>query len=181
MSMAHIHTQDNQHDFTACAFILRTDLKEPALMFHKHRLLQKLLQFGGHVELDESPWAAVVREIREESGYDIDQLRIFQPKDWPTDIDNALACPLPFMVSTHRFGDLAHFHNDLAFAFVANEEPRHQPEDGETQTFTYLTRQQLAGLSADAIPKNVQRIALFMFDHVCSTWEAMPADMHRQK
>jgi len=47
-----------------------TEGAEPRIILHKHRKLNKLLQFGGHVELDETPWQAVLREIAEESGYD---------------------------------------------------------------------------------------------------------------
>ena len=66
--MAHIHTQPGQHDHTASAYIIRTDLDTPRIMLHLHRKIGKYLQFGGHVELNETPWQAVVHELREESG-----------------------------------------------------------------------------------------------------------------
>jgi len=63
--MAHIHTQPGQHDHTASAYIVRTDFDEPKIMLHLHRKIGKYLQFGGHVELHETPWQAVVHELRE--------------------------------------------------------------------------------------------------------------------
>lgn len=56
-----------------------TEGDEPRIILHKHRKLKMLLQFGGHVELDETPWQAVLREIAEESGYDKNQLKLLQP------------------------------------------------------------------------------------------------------
>lgn len=69
--MPHIHTEPGQHDLTVSAYIVRMDLPEPAIILHKHRKLNKWLQFGGHVEPHENPWQAVQREIREESGYEL--------------------------------------------------------------------------------------------------------------
>ena len=45
--MAHIHTEPGQHDFTASAFIIRTDTPEPKLLLHRHKLVGKYLQIGG--------------------------------------------------------------------------------------------------------------------------------------
>ncbi len=53
--MAHIHTQPGQHDHTASAYIFRVDFDEPKLVLHLHRKINKYLQFGGHIELHETP------------------------------------------------------------------------------------------------------------------------------
>src|SRR3954466_7704978 len=63
--MPHIHHEPGQHDFTTSAFIVRTDRSEPQAVLHEHRKIGKLLQFGGHIELTESPWQALLREVRE--------------------------------------------------------------------------------------------------------------------
>ena len=68
--MAHIHDQPNQHDLTACAFIIRQVDGEWRCLVHMHKKLGKLLQIGGHVELHETPWQSVAHELRE-SGRDV--------------------------------------------------------------------------------------------------------------
>jgi 8-oxo-dGTP pyrophosphatase MutT (NUDIX family) len=78
--MSHIHKKPGQHDHTASTFLFRTDFSEPKVMLHFHQKLGSYMQFGGHVELNETPWQTVIHELREESGYDIDQLQILQPK-----------------------------------------------------------------------------------------------------
>lgn len=77
--MAHIHTEPGQHDHTASGFIVRTDTPEPTLILHRHKKTGKYMQFGGHIELDETPWQAVRHELMEESGYDLSDLQILQP------------------------------------------------------------------------------------------------------
>lgn len=49
---------------TASCFIV----SESELLLHHHRRLNRWLQMGGHVDVDEAPHAAALREGREESG-----------------------------------------------------------------------------------------------------------------
>lgn len=62
--MAHIH---EKIDFTASVFVVNGD----AVLLHKHSKYDKWLQVGGHIELDEDPIEAVLREAKEESGLDV--------------------------------------------------------------------------------------------------------------
>jgi 8-oxo-dGTP pyrophosphatase MutT (NUDIX family) len=174
--MAHIHTQPGQHDHTASAYIIRTDFDEPKIMLHLHRKIGKYLQFGGHVELHETPWQAVAHELREESGYDIDQLRILQPEQRVKQLSDAVIHPQPAAHSTHPFGGgTDHFHTDIGYAVVAVEPPRHLPEDGESTTIKLLTRSELAAMPESDLPDNVKQIGLFIFDYCLKHWESVPA------
>lgn len=174
--MAHIHTQPGQHDHTASAYIIRTDFDEPKIILHLHRKIGKYLQFGGHVELHETPWQAVAHELREESGYDIDQLRILQPEQRVKHLSDAVIHPQPASHSTHPFGGgTDHFHTDIGYAVVADEPPRHLPEDGESTTIRLLTRSELAAMPESDLPDNVKQIGLFIFDHCLKHWESVPA------
>lgn len=65
--MAHIH---EKIDFTVAIFVVR-DRK--ILLIH-HRKLNKWLPLGGHIELDEDPEIAALREAKEESGLDVELL-----------------------------------------------------------------------------------------------------------
>ena len=64
-AMAHIH---EKIDFTVAIFVVH-DRK--VLLIH-HRRLDKWLPLGGHVELDEEPEQAALRETREESGFEVE-------------------------------------------------------------------------------------------------------------
>src|SRR5215208_3384999 len=63
--MAHIH---EKIDFTVAIFVV-CDGK--VLLIH-HRKLNRWLPLGGHVELDEDPEQAALREAREESGLEVE-------------------------------------------------------------------------------------------------------------
>jgi len=65
--MAHIH---EKIDFTVAIFVVH-DRK--ILLIH-HRKLDKWLPLGGHIELDEDPEQAALREAKEESGLDVELL-----------------------------------------------------------------------------------------------------------
>ena len=62
--MAHIH---EKIDFTASVYIV---FKNKVLL-HKHKKLGIWLQPGGHIELDEDPNEAALREAKEETGLDV--------------------------------------------------------------------------------------------------------------
>lgn len=57
-------------DFTVVAYVVHDN--KVLLIFH--RALQKWLPLGGHIELDENPEQALFREVKEESGLDIEVL-----------------------------------------------------------------------------------------------------------
>ncbi|HKU18937.1 MAG TPA: NUDIX domain-containing protein [Candidatus Saccharimonadales bacterium] len=171
--MAHIHTKDNQHDLTVCAYIVRTDVPNaPAIMMHQHRLLKQWLQFGGHVELDETPWHALVRELAEESGYSLTQLRILQPRLRPDINDgHAITHPMPASLLTHRFANEAHFHTDISFAFTTNQPPRGTIAPGESTTMRCFNRDEIAALPKGTLPENVRYLSLFVLDTLLGAWE----------
>lgn len=168
--MPHIHTDPGQHDLTACAYIVRMDLPEPALLLHRHRKLNKWLQFGGHVELDENLWQAVRREIREESGYEPAQLKLLQPDIPLIPLSRAVSHPWPVNINTHRFGALDHYHNDIAYAFTASQDPRHKEGDGESAMFRSFERDALAALTDGEIPANVRETGLMILDYYLKSW-----------
>lgn len=177
--MPHIHTEPGQHDTTASAFIIVLTGEEPRLLLHEHLKIGKLLQYGGHVELSETPWEAVCREVREESGYDPAQLQVLQPRERPTNIGDGLLHPIPAVLSTHAYdGQPGHFHTDSAYAFVTSEGPKGHEAAGESAGHVSLTRRELEALSEDRIPENVQKIGLFIFSLI-DAWQPVPVDDYK--
>ncbi len=63
--MAHIH---EAIDFTVAVFVVH----ENKVLMILHKKLEKWLPLGGHIELDEDPEIAAIREAREESGLEIE-------------------------------------------------------------------------------------------------------------
>jgi len=54
-------------DFVVAAFLV----KDKKVLLVKHKKLKLWLPAGGHIDKDETPEEATVREVKEETGYDI--------------------------------------------------------------------------------------------------------------
>jgi 8-oxo-dGTP pyrophosphatase MutT (NUDIX family) len=65
--MPHIH---ELIDFTVAIFVVQ----DRKILLILHRKLNKWLPLGGHIELDEDPEIAALREAREESGFEVELL-----------------------------------------------------------------------------------------------------------
>ena len=102
-SMAHIH---DKIDFTVAIFIVR---ERRVLLVH-HRKLNKWLPLGGHIELDEDPEQAALREAREESGFEV-ELVGDRP---PTTEEGTRALIAPRFLDIHRISD-THEHIGMIY------------------------------------------------------------------
>ena len=172
--MAHIHTGENQHDHTVSGFIfLKDEYGVPHLLLHMHRKVGKLLQIGGHIELDENPWDAIKHELAEETGYDVEQLSIYQPVERLINLPNAIVHPVPVVVNTHNYesGDTSHRHIDTVYAFLATSLPKNLPESGESNDIRWFTKHQLRRLSLDETTANAKAIGEYIFEHVIPNWK----------
>ena len=109
--MAHIH---EKIDFTVAIFIVHD---RQVLLIH-HRNLNKWLPVGGHIELDEDPEAAALREAKEESGFDIELIG----ERPPTTGDGTRALIAPRFLDIHYISDT---HDHIGMIYWA------RPRQGE--------------------------------------------------
>ena len=172
--MPHIHTSPGEHDLTTTAFILRRDTDGVYALVHKHKKLGMLLPVGGHVEVLETPWAAVIHELSEESGYDTDQLTVLQPSERIRTMTGVKTHPVPLYLQTHTFkqGD-EHYHTDVGFCFYTTELPSSTPHDGESAELIWLTQSDLHD-RADEMPSDIVEIYDFCFSTALPTYEQVP-------
>ena len=101
--MPHIH---EKIDFTVAIFIVHD---EKILVIH-HRKLGKWLPLGGHIELDEDPEQAALREAKEESGLDVELIGERPPTTSP----GTRALIAPRFLDIHRINE-AHEHIGLIY------------------------------------------------------------------
>lgn len=170
--MGHIHTKTGQHDFTASGFVFFLNSSVPKVFLHRHKILGKYLQFGGHVELNENPWQTVIHELREESGYDIGQLKVLQPKIRIKHLSKVKLHPSPLSIDTHQFSD-THNHIDIKYVFTTNEKPKHLVEGDESKEIKLFSKADFNKLTELDTYKNLMETVNFIFDNVLDGWEAV--------
>ena len=107
--MAHIH---EKIDFTVTIFVVHNG---KVLLVH-HRNLNKWLPLGGHIELDEDPETAALREAKEESGLEVELLGERPPTTEP----GTRALIAPRFLDIHR---ISATHEHIGMMYWAR--PKH--------------------------------------------------------
>ncbi|MSU57930.1 MAG: NUDIX domain-containing protein [Pedosphaera sp.] len=111
--MAHIH---EKIDFTVAIFVVHDG---KVLLIH-HRKLDKWLPLGGHIELDEDPEQAALREASEESGLEVELLGERPPTTEP----GTHALIAPRFLDIHRINET---HEHIGMIYWA------RPKSGNTK------------------------------------------------
>jgi 8-oxo-dGTP pyrophosphatase MutT (NUDIX family) len=101
--MPHIH---EKIDFTVAIFVVQ----EARILLIHHRKLNKWLPLGGHIELEEDPEQAALREAKEESGFDVDLLGDRPPTTEP----GTRALIAPRFLDIHRINE-THEHIGMIY------------------------------------------------------------------
>jgi len=128
--MPHIH---NLIDFTITAYII---YKNKVLLID-HKELKKWLPIGGHIELTEDPDEALVREVKEESGLDVQVVAEFPEVSQP----GAKFLFRPEGISVHDINK-THKHVDLIYFCKANS-PKVKLAKGEHNNIKWFSKKDL--------------------------------------
>ena len=125
-----------ERHFTVSGFVCSGD----ATLLHWHQKLQIWLPPGGHIDANEDPIQAVVREALEETGYACEVI----PHEEPLPFSNIAQLPGPLKIIVAEVGaspkEAAHQHIDFSYALrpIVGIE-RRTPED----QFIWVTADQL--------------------------------------
>lgn len=138
--------EDSDRDFTASCFVIRDD----RVLLLNHSKLGKWLPPGGHIEEDETPDEAAIRETLEETGWKVEILEDYIPDTEYESVSEDL--PTPFNVNIHPIsGD--HLHCD--FQFVAEPvEKIDASHDDEHDGLKWATLEEVKELET---PENVKK------------------------
>ena len=104
-TMAHIH---ERIDFTVAIFVVH----EGRVLLVHHRGLNAWLPLGGHIELDEDPEEAALREAREESGLEVELIG----ERPPVTGNGTRALIAPRFLDIHRITDT---HEHIGMIYLA--------------------------------------------------------------
>lgn len=130
-----------QKEFAASVLLIAKTQPLKVLLVH-HKKYDLWIQPGGHIEFDENPIQAAVRETEEETGIDISSL--LQPGE---KVDGyAFPMPTPDLLVEEKipsYGDSPeHFHLDLVYRVYLPEEQDVRLEVGKANDIGWFTREE---------------------------------------
>ena len=133
--------------FTATTFIV-CDRK---VLLHFHMKLARWLPVGGHIDRDEIPEEAALREVKEETGLDV---RLIDGEERRS-FEDVRELNRPFKLLLE---DINEYHQHMDFIYIAESETTDlTPGDGETEEMRWLTAEELED---PEIPEDVRVLAL---------------------
>ena len=147
--------------FTATAFVVDNG----RTLLHWHKKLQQWMPPGGHLLPDEDPVSGALREVREETGLQVELLPLTHRYDF--DRPQQLAAPQTILLETSTESGEPHQHIDLIyFARPVEGEARRPLPD--VDSWRWVIEDELANREAlpladggsAAVPDDVRELAL---------------------
>ena len=130
--MPHVH---EKIDFVADAYIVHNN----RVLLRMHDKYKKWLPSGGHIELDEDPNQAAIREAKEEVGLDIELVGSVSPLAGNKNYLHLLA---PRFMHRHKIND-AHEHISLAYFATSKTDHIQQGETEVSDEVRWFTNDEL--------------------------------------
>ncbi|HLC50406.1 MAG TPA: NUDIX domain-containing protein [Candidatus Nanoarchaeia archaeon] len=142
--------------------MMKTDLVVAGYIYHNdkvllvhHKKLDLWLPVGGHIDANETPDDALHREVKEETGMDIE---ILNQNSIPVDSPVKKNLAIPFNVNVHSAGD----HDHCCFFYVCRAlNPEKMQINHELNSFQWLSKEELG---KSYIPQDVRAMALKGFE-----------------
>ena len=138
--MSHIH---EKIDFTVEVFIVCKN----KVLLRKHDKYGIWLSVGGHIELNEDPNEAALREVKEEVGLDVELIdtRLFTPKD-----EHHKELIAPVGLNRHKISDT---HEHISMIYFARCSSQKVIPEKETDEWKWCDREDVDKL--EDIPEDV--------------------------
>lgn len=141
-------TKDHEKQFTATGYTVNKS-HDKILLIH-HNKLNKWLPAGGHVESDEAPHEAAIREVYEETGVHATLIATDDPDLQLKNIaDTQIPRPYAFMyqIIPANKKDVEHIHLDMVYVLEADENQTTALQAKEVKDLQWFTKQEVLAMS----------------------------------
>lgn len=126
---------------------------ENKVLLHKHKKLNLILPLGGHIDRDELPTLAAVREVKEEAGLDVD---LYQSKSYNKYDDGSYEINQGEYLHVHKINE---FHEHICYVYFAKAYSSNlSPQKGESKELIWFTKEEI--LNSSYLKENVKKYAL---------------------
>lgn len=138
--------------FTATVYIVYNG----KVLLHRHKKLGIWIGFGGHIDRDELPEMTAVREVKEETGLDVEIIQLDPVKSLSRD-----EVAHPRVQILHRpahvlLEDINEFHQHIDFIYYATAETDAVVLEAGIAEYKWFTAHEL-----DAMPELQENVAKF--------------------
>ena len=123
-------------DFTIEVFVVYNN----KVLLRKHDKYKKWLSVGGHIELDENPNQAAIREVKEEIGLDVELFKgdtpLFDLEIGYTELIS------PMFLNIHRINP-THEHVELVYFATSNTDEIQESKIEKSEECKWFTKEEL--------------------------------------
>lgn len=134
--------------FTATTIIVH----KKKVLLHLHKKLDIWIPVGGHIDRDELPQKAALREIKEECGLDV---QLYNP-DKQIEMGDVVQLFRPMHILLENINQ---FHQHIDFIYYAtSDSDKLSPQNGETTNLKWFTADEIKEL--EGAPVNVKALSL---------------------
>lgn len=120
---------------TATVYVINNE----KVLLHQHKKYKTWFPLGGHIEEDEFPHEAALREVKEESGFDVTLIETELAPE--IELARVKRIPAPFCLLHEGIGSVEHFF-DFIYIAVTTEIVPH-PESNESKEFKWFSYAEL--------------------------------------
>ena len=133
-------------------------INDNKVLLHQHKKYKTWFPLGGHIEEDEFPHEAAIREVKEESGFDVTLIETELAPE--IELARVKRIPTPFCLLHEGIGGVENFFDFIYIAETIETDPH--PESDESKEFKWFSYEEL--LSYD-IKTHVKNTALAALDY----------------
>ena len=128
------------------------------VLLHQHKKYKTWFPLGGHIEEDEFPHEAAIREVKEESGFDVTLIETELAPE--IELARVKRIPAPFCLLHEGIGGVENFCDFIYIAETTETEPH--PEGDESKEFKWFSYEELQEYD---IKPHVKNTALAILDY----------------